>query len=255
MRHDMLVTTQEAWCMTWICEIRAIPGINLLLRRRWRFAAVNTKIRVITLQFGESEPFWSSAVRVAPGEREGSVHRRLLQELTAQGWQPSNEGDCGGEWYSVCLNLPQPDHADEPPLIEEHDDHWVLLIEGYTVTPCGYENDFPQSGEICYLFEGAEDGWRLRFSSPFTYRAADGQVWVVGPEETGSALTPALAAFGLTVERAVAYESGRLDLAFADGSALSVEPLPLYEAWEVWGPRGVLLVSIPGGDLAVWSDR
>ena len=42
---------------------------------------------------------------------------------------------------------------------------------------------------------------------------------------------------------------------FDDGHLLKVAPDPQYEAWTASGPDGMLVVSVPGGDLAVWSPR
>jgi Family of unknown function (DUF6188) len=42
-------------------------------------------------------------------------------------------------------------------------------------------------------------------------------------------------------------------MVFSDGSSISVEPDPRYEAWQLHGPETFLLVSLPGGELAIWS--
>jgi hypothetical protein len=111
-------------------------------------------------------------------------------------------------------------------LIEEHD-HWVLPIEGYKVAECA---DEVPSRDVCYRLAGAEEGWRLRIWSPFTFRDAAGLATIFDPADLRSTVASALAVIGRTIERAVAHESGRLDLTFSDGSALSVESMPEYEA-------------------------
>jgi len=58
---------------------------------------------------------------------------------------------------------------------------------------------------------------------------------------------------GRTVEAAVVDRSGALDVTFDNGARLTVEPDPHYEAWNVSGPDGALVVSMPGGELAVWA--
>jgi uncharacterized protein DUF6188 len=52
---------------------------------------------------------------------------------------------------------------------------------------------------------------------------------------------------------ATVADSGTLSLTFSNGTVLSVEPHEMYEAWTVTGPRGMKMVSMPGGELAVWS--
>ncbi|MFJ2034316.1 DUF6188 family protein [Streptosporangium sp. NPDC087985] len=65
-------------------------------------------------------------------------------------------------------------------------------------------------------------------------------------------VAPALALFGATVLSSVAFKSGALGLVFDIGAHLSVKPDPQYEAWSAHGPGALLLVCLPGGDLAVW---
>ncbi|WP_370629240.1 DUF6188 family protein [Paenarthrobacter nitroguajacolicus] len=49
-------------------------------------------------------------------------------------------------------------------------------------------------------------------------------------------------------------QGGRaLHLEFPDGSIIDVLPDERYEAWTLAGPDGLLLVSLPGNGLALWS--
>ncbi|MGP4089628.1 DUF6188 family protein [Streptomyces sp. KR55] len=63
----------------------------------------------------------------------------------------------------------------------------------------------------------------------------------------------ALALFGANVLSAVAFKSGILRLVFDAGRHLTCSSDPAFEAWQVTGPAGWRFVSLPGGDLAVWS--
>lgn len=96
-----------------------------------------------------------------------------------------------------------------------------------------------------------------------------------GPEPAPSAmdpgtadrteLGPALNLFYATVDEAIAHKSGRLEMRFVggrkvfpvDGWVLCADPDPdsKYEAWEVRGPGGYLMVCNPGGELSVWSGE
>jgi hypothetical protein len=53
----------------------------------------------------------------------------------------------------------------------------------------------------------------------------------------------------------LAFKGGRLDVKFDDGTRLQV-PMDLeFEAWEISGTgavAGLKIVSMPGGELAVW---
>jgi hypothetical protein len=58
-----------------------------------------------------------------------------------------------------------------------------------------------------------------------------------------------------TIEDATADDVGALHLTFERGARLTVEPDPAYEAWSVSGPGGALVVSTPGGKLAIWKPQ
>ena len=72
------------------------------------------------------------------------------------------------------------------------------------------------------------------------------------PEET---LAPIRQLVGLNVVESTADDSGALRMAFEDGSLIQVPADDAYEAWNVSGPRGALVVSMPGGELAIWSAQ
>ncbi|MER5916078.1 DUF6188 family protein [Streptomyces sp. NPDC001982] len=52
---------------------------------------------------------------------------------------------------------------------------------------------------------------------------------------------------------AVAFKSGTLRLVFDSGMHLTCSADTSFEPWRIAGPRGRRFVSLPGGDLAVWS--
>ena len=45
----------------------------------------------------------------------------------------------------------------------------------------------------------------------------------------------------------------RFRVDFSDGTRLDVEPDDAYEAWNVSGPDGALIVCTRGGSLVTWS--
>lgn len=54
-----------------------------------------------------------------------------------------------------------------------------------------------------------------------------------------------LAIVRLSVHEGFAYEDGHLEVAFSDSSAISVPGTQDYEPWEVTGPAGLKVVSVP----------
>jgi hypothetical protein len=138
-----------------------------------------------------------------------------------------------------------------PQLIEAQD-HWILPFEGCTI----WEVRVGYGGLWLVLCDDQET--HISISGLFTYNGADGQQWTLDPEGPKLALGPALALHGLTVQRAIAHNSGRLSVAFTDGSTISVELGYQYEAWESRGPWGLAVstagVMADGSGLAVWRD-
>ncbi|MBJ7336666.1 MAG: hypothetical protein JHC64_03145 [Mycolicibacterium sp.] len=60
---------------------------------------------------------------------------------------------------------------------------------------------------------------------------------------------------GRAVEAAHADDVGGLHVTFEGGARIVVGPDPDYESWHVNGPNGALVLSMPGGGLAVWDPQ
>lgn len=91
--------------------------------------------------------------------------------------------------------------------------------------------------------------------SPFTVVVGDDVISLSPEEDAQDAFQPVHQLVGQTVEEAFADEAGALSVRFSGGAHLSVKPDAAYEAWSVSGPDGALVVSTPGGKLAVWSAK
>lgn len=132
--------------------------------------------------------------------------------------------------------------------MQEFADRWILPIAGRAVRRCCLDHAFGIELRATDCADAT-----IRIGGEFAFRESDGRGWRLRPEDDASLLGPALRMFGLTVDHAEAYKDGTLEVAFADGSDLRVAPDPAVEAWEFAGERGVRIVSLPGGDLAVWQ--
>ena len=82
---------------------------------------------------------------------------------------------------------------------------------------------------------------------------------ITAPDGASDRLVPgtqqvekALALFGTHVLSSVAFKSGALRVVFSNGLHISVFASEEYEAWQARGPETLRIVSLPGGELAVW---
>ncbi len=127
----------------------------------------------------------------------------------------------------------------------EEADHWLLPLQGTLVNRCIVDYAF----SLDFQFESRE-ALTLKLETPFTLaRGKREKRFSPGmyPTELGSAL----GLFRKKVESAVAWKDGRLDVAFSGGIRLHASPDPQFEAWNLSGPRGLLMVCSPGGMITV----
>lgn len=97
------------------------------------------------------------------------------------------------------------------------------------------------------------DEYFALIASPLTL-SHEGEAFTLTPDEDpAEAFAPILQLVGLDVVESTADDSGVLRMTFEDGNLIHVPADDEYEAWNVSGPRGALVVSMPGGELAIWS--
>jgi Family of unknown function (DUF6188) len=128
----------------------------------------------------------------------------------------------------------------------ETSDRWVLPIGDESVVACciDYAITLRFGNEVS-----------VRIEQPFVYRTGDGVEHLIVPEGNPVRLAPALAVTRLVVRQGFAFKDGHLELRFADGSLVSVPATEDLEPWELVGPEGLRVVSVPGGDLAIWRSQ
>lgn len=121
---------------------------------------------------------------------------------------------------------------------------WVLPVRGEPVTRLALE----AAAVVLLLANGVE----VRIEGVLALRRPDGSTVELDPG-TDADLAPLLALRRATVVAGSALDDGRLELVVAGGGLLVVAADPAHEAWQLVGPGGVRLVSVPGGSLAVWE--
>ncbi|MEU5161253.1 DUF6188 family protein [Streptomyces sp. NPDC020875] len=127
----------------------------------------------------------------------------------------------------------------------EHEDRWVLNLRGLRVVKISI--DFR-------LTLGLEEEWEVVLEAPAQLTAGSLRTnpgLPLKPETQDVAA--ALPLFGATILSAVAFKSGGLRMVFDSGAHLSSSADASFEAWQITGPGGWRFVSLPGGDLGVWS--
>ncbi|WJV47903.1 DUF6188 family protein [Streptomyces flavofungini] len=128
----------------------------------------------------------------------------------------------------------------------EHEDRWILGLRGLVVTKISvdYQLSLLLGSDAWVVLEGP-----CRLSQGPAAR--DGRQEMMDPGQQDVAA--ALALFGAKILSAVAFKTGTLRLVFDNGLHLDCGADPSFEAWQVTGPGDWRFVSMPGGDLAVWS--
>lgn len=98
------------------------------------------------------------------------------------------------------------------------------------------------------------DGYVISVSSPVAVDTDGMSVHLSPEDDPKEAFEPVCRLVGQAVRSATSDQQGGLHLSFEGGVQLQVAMDPDYEAWQVAGPGGSLMVSTPGGELAVWPS-
>ena len=114
------------------------------------------------------------------------------------------------------------------------------------VTQCGVDYGF-----TLVIMDG-NDSLEVRIEQRFELALPSGTVRF-DPAGDPTMIGPALAVLHAAVNEVIAFENGRLVVSFADGRELCVPPNEDYEPWTLVGPDGLRIVSMPGGELAIWK--
>ncbi|GHD83119.1 hypothetical protein CLV85_2080 [Salinibacterium amurskyense] len=129
----------------------------------------------------------------------------------------------------------------------EGDDHWVLPIADLLVTQLRF--DFA----VTLIFE---EHFHVRMEGVIALSSDVGSSdSVIEVEGDVDQLVPLLRLKTATVREGLAFKDGRLELTFTDGSRLVAPAGQAYESWQLAGPHGLLIVSVPDGGLTIWMPK
>ncbi len=132
-------------------------------------------------------------------------------------------------------------------LLVDVGDHWQIAIQGAVVDQCCFDY------AVVLRLSQAPSTWELRIEQPFVLTTSEGAEHLVLPEELAH-LHVILTTLRSTVESLVAFKDGRLDLRLDDHAIIEVPPNEGFEAWTLTGPDGIRVISMPGGEVAVWNS-
>ena len=129
----------------------------------------------------------------------------------------------------------------------ELDDRWAILSEDVLVT--GVCIDW----SVRLVVGSAGAPLEIRIESPFLFVNSDGIRSELVPAGDPQAMAPVLATVRRPLERLEAFKDGRLEMSVGNGISLNVAISNEFEPWEIAGPAGFKIVSLPGGGISVWS--
>jgi len=131
----------------------------------------------------------------------------------------------------------------------EAGDRWLLPLSGLRVTRCLVDFSFGLELLADHQF------FTLTIEQAFNVAVAGSGMAEITPAADPASVCPALALLDRVVQDATAFKDGRLDVRFSDGSTLTVDPHPQFEAWNLTSDSGVRMVALPGGGVASWPPR
>jgi Family of unknown function (DUF6188) len=134
--------------------------------------------------------------------------------------------------------------------IVEKDDAWNIPIVGRRVSRIEVDTT------IKVLFFDpditGDEHVEILIESPF-HLEIDKDNYELHRVANPTGLGPIFAVIGKAVDSAVAFKKGGLQIIFENQIKLKIAPLEDYESWSIVGARGLRIVCMPGGELAVWQ--
>lgn len=129
------------------------------------------------------------------------------------------------------------------------DGSWIIPVRDGTVTRVSF--DYAQITLFC-------EPLALTIEGEITITNQSGGKAVVDPDPSNDPhlLSPILKVLRDTIQEVVATKDGMLIVRFASGTRIEVPADTKYEAWhvnELSGIDGFRVVSMPGGELAIWQ--
>ena len=131
----------------------------------------------------------------------------------------------------------------------EFEDFWIFPVENLTVSQLRIEYSMGIN-----LWTSQEFYFNVVIEAPFQFINSNQEMIRVTPE-TLEGVCSILDILHETVQSAIAYKNGTLELVFKNGHRIIAKPDYMYEAWNISGPAGLLFVCKPNGEVESWSSN
>jgi hypothetical protein len=99
---------------------------------------------------------------------------------------------------------------------------------------------------------GLHDGRLLvRIEGAFEFHETE-RLWRISPQDL-SVNARVFVLMGQQLRSVIVRADGTLEMSFAQTQLIRVPPTAKYEAWQLHGPHGIMVVSGPDGKITTWS--
>lgn len=100
-----------------------------------------------------------------------------------------------------------------------------------------------------------DSGWQFNLEGDVTLRSGDRTVRIGDVSTSAQSLSDELVGLkGATIEAVSVSDAGDLTIRSAVAQ-IDVSADDGFEAWQIYGPSGEIIVCMPGGELAIWGPR
>jgi hypothetical protein len=128
-------------------------------------------------------------------------------------------------------------------------DRWSIIVDDAQVHRIAFD-------WAVTLAIGPSNGpeFDLQIEQPCILLDPKGNKTVLIPAGDPSSLAPLLALVHRRALRADAFKDGHFELQLAGDYLLNIPSTGDYEPWQIVATDGARLVSVPGGDVAIWES-
>ncbi len=124
-------------------------------------------------------------------------------------------------------------------------DYWDIELDGWRFEQCVVDYAFGLS------ISNQVETIQIRLNREFSM-TRDNARYDFNPVTHPEQLGPALSLLHLPVQKIRVWKNGYLLIVFPT-ARLEIQSDQDFEAWELSGPKGMLIVSLPGNEVAIWQ--